>query len=336
MSQPLVDFLPTTDPLLRQPRLEYSVTLPILGIDTIFESNSTSVIDLAGESFSAWRTLGPDHRTSNDSVHIRLIVHDDGERAGAPSPVRHFSTDDNRLLVHTPGSLAIVDPLRRESLAYITTTLVADRAHFRDTVLEAITFALLANFDRHPIHAAAITRAGHAVLLAAPSGTGKSTLAYLAHRSGIGVLSDDRVWVQIEPTFRIWGGPPSVRMLADGAAHFPELSPLELSHLGVPPRGGAVQKSVLNLGAPGDTDHLVCDSATVCVMTRGAKVALERIGGSEIAGELARQLTPGFDRFARRHDEVVHALTPHGGWRLTLSDNPFDALPLLQRMLNER
>ena len=331
MSRPIVDFLPTSDPLLRNPRLEYALSLPVLGIDTRFESNSQYVIDLADEAFGAWRTLAPEMRSSTASVCVRLVVHDNAEHGHAPSPVRHISTDDGRLLVHSPGSLAIVDPSRRESLAYVTTSLVAHREHFRETVLEAITFALLASFDRHPIHAAAIIRGGHAVLLAAPSGTGKSTLAYLAHRAGIGVLSDDHVWVQLEPALRIWGGPLNVRLVAEASGHFPELSELAPASL---TRG--TLKTALKLGDVSQADHARCDSATVCVMTRGAKVALDRIGGSEMAEELARQLTPGFDRFAGRHDEVVRALTADGGWRLTLSANPFDALPLLQRMLDER
>ena len=331
MNQPVVDFLPTHDPLLRHPRLEYALNLPVLGIDTRFESNSQYVIDLADEAFGAWRTHAPQMRSSTASVCVRLVVHDNAEHGDAPSPVRHISTDDGRLLVHSPGSVAIVDPSRRESLAYVTTALVAHRDHFCETVLEAITFALLASLDRHPIHAAAIARGGHALLLAAPSGTGKSTLAYLAHRSGIGVISDDHVWVQLVPALRIWGGPLNVRLLAEASGHFPELSQFEPASL---TRG--TLKTALKLGDVSQADHARCDSATVCVMTRGARVSLERVGGSQLEEELARQLTPGFDRFAGRHNEVVRALTADGGWRLTLSDDPFDALPLLQRMLDER
>lgn len=330
MSRPIVDFLPTNDPLLRHSPLEYFLDLPVLGIDTRFESNSKYVIDLATEAFGAWRALAPANRSATEIVRVRFVVHDGTEHADALSPVRHISTDDGRLLVHSPGSLAIVDPSRRESLAYVTAALVADREHFRETVLEAITFALLASLDRHPIHAAAIAREGRAVLLAAPSGTGKSTLAYLAHRSGIDVLGDDRVWVQLVPALRIWGGSPGVRLLANASVRFPELSQLDAPSI----RSGNL-KTAVKLGAEARADHLVCDSAIVCVMARGEKVALERMGGSQMEVELARQLTPGFDRFAGRHDEVVRALTADGGWRLTLSDDPFDALPLLQRMLDE-
>jgi hypothetical protein len=331
VNRPVVDFLPTTDPLLRHPRLEYSVELPVLGLATRFESNSRYVLGVVDETFGSWGALTAETLASDAPLRITIIVHDDVERSEPPSPVRHISTDDDRLLVHSPGSVAVVDPLRRQSLAYVTTRLAADRGHFRETVLEAITFALLTGFDRHPIHAAAIARDGRALLLAAPSGTGKSTLAYLAHRSGIAVLGDDHVWVQLEPALRIWGSSPSVRLLDGASEHFPELSEGEEQKAGPSLRSGR-QKQTISIGMEPTT----CDRANVCVMARGAEVALERIEGSQLAQELARQLSTGFDRFGDRHDVVVRALTADGGWRLTLSDDPFDALPLLQRMLGER
>ena len=52
MNQPIVDFVPTGDPLLRHPELAYVVELPILGLATRFESNSRLVLDVV-ESHSA-------------------------------------------------------------------------------------------------------------------------------------------------------------------------------------------------------------------------------------------------------------------------------------------
>ncbi|MEP7001945.1 MAG: hypothetical protein ABI969_15765 [bacterium] len=324
MNQHVVDFIPTADPLLRHPRLEYSVEFCVLGLRTLFESNSQYVIDVVGETFGGWRGQSLDVQAADEVVQVvrvKLIVHDHADSADVDAPVRHVSTDDGRLLVHSPGSVAVVDPLRRESRAYVTTTLAGDKAHFREHILEAITFALLTDFDRHPVHAAAIARGGRAILLAAPSGTGKSTIAYLAHRSGIDVLGDDHVWIQREPAFRVWGGPLKVRLLADASGHFPELAGIEPSS----------RKTTITTGVA----HPPCDRATVCVMTRGAAVALERVEGSQLRRELAQQLAPGFDRFAARHDDVVGALTADGGWRLTLSNNPSEALPLLERLLEE-
>jgi hypothetical protein len=325
-----VDFIQTSDPLLRQPSLAYQVVLPVLGIDTHFESNSEYVRNLAEETFGAWASLEVRPSATTIPVHVRIIIHDGTEHTDDHAPVRYISTDDTRLIVHSPGSVAIVDASRRESLAYVTTSLAADRDHFRVAVLEAITFALLACFDRHPIHAAAIAQNGRAVLLAGPSGTGKSTLAYLAHTAGIDILSDDRVWIQLEPALQIWGGPTRVRLLEDATTHFPELLDSFAQS-----RSGAREKIAFATIANGTSSVSSAQSAVVCILARDHKVALERITGSELLEELAKQLALGFDRFPKRHDDVVRTLAGRGGWRLTLSNNPWDALPLLHRMLNE-
>ena len=328
MTKHEVDFAPTADPLLRHPHLSHSVSLPILGVETRFESNSVYIRDLAEQTFNGGAAMPAGDTTPVPVVHVRIIVHDGNEHAAGHAAVQHISASDGRLIVLAPGSVAIVDGSRRESLAYVTTALAADREHFRVEVLEAITFALLACFDRHPIHAAAIVQGGRAVLLAGASGMGKSTLTYLAHTSGIDVLSDDRVWVELHPALRIWAGPLRVRLLGDASSHFPELSRLD------EPIGGD-GKSKRSVAFTGQTCTVPADRAVVCVLTRGAKVALDRIAGSVLREELAGQLAPGFDRFPERQDVVLRTLTAEGGWRLTLSDNPHDALPLLHRMLDE-
>ena len=344
-----MDFLPTADPLLRHPNLAYSRMLQVLGLDVRFESNSLYVIELVDESFGGWHGRNiVAHLPGNDegphghsqtllgapsvpALRVTLIVHDGTDPSEFGTRVRHISTGDGRLLIHAGDSVAVVDPARGEVLAYITTALAAEREQFRDAVLEAGTLALIASFDRHPIHAAAIERDGHAVLLAGVSGTGKSTLAYLASRSGMRVLGDDHVWVQLEPGLRVWGGGPSrVRLLPDTVAMFPELARTDTAI-----SAGAGVKSAFLLDDSPRTGGCVCDSATIGVIARGATASLERIDPFELRMALASQLAPGFDRFAHRHATVVQTLTAHGGWRLTLSGDPFDALPLLERMLRE-
>ena len=326
-----VDILPTADPLLRYPNLAYSRVQQVLGLDVRFESNSRYVIDLVEETFVGWGAQTTDGACSVPALRVTLVVHDGTEPSETGTSVRHISTGDGRLLIHSAGSVAVVDPARGEVLAYITTALAVEREQFRDAVLEAGTLALVATFDRHPLHAAAIERDGHAVLLAGASGTGKSTLAYLANQSGLNVLGDDHVWVQLEPRLRIWGGGPArVRLLPETVALFPALArtdaatPLD-----------AKAKSVFLLDASPRTAERACDSATIGVIARGDTASLERIDPLELRKVLASQLAPGFDRFADRHATVVHALTAPGGWRLTLSADPFDALPLLERMLDD-
>ena len=145
------------------------------------------------------------------------------------------------------------------------------------------------------------------------------------------VLGDDHVWVQLEPCLRIWGaGPSRVRLLPETVALFPELARIDAAIA-----ADAEVKSAFMLDASRHTGARVCDSATVGVIARGTPASLERIDPLELRNALASQLAPGFDRFADRHATVMQTLTAPGGWRLTLSGDPFDALPLLTRMLDD-
>lgn len=327
--KPTVDYIPTADLLLRHPHLTYSAVLMVLGIGVRAETNSRYVRDLVEDTFGAW--AGADEAApaspSTTPLHVRIVVHDGNEHTAAPSPVRYISTGDGRLIVQSPGSVGIVDESRRESLAYVTAALAGDREHFRTAVIEAITFALLACFDRHPIHAAAIARDGRAVLLAGPSGTGKSTLAYLAHAAGITVLSDDRVWVQMTPSLRIWGRPATVRLTAEALSLFPGLRDAGV-HL-TPGNGGKIAVPL----TPHDRSPQPASRAVVCALVRGERAALDRMAQASLSDVLLSQLSPGFDRFPHRVDRVVEALTAGGGWRLTLSSDARHSLPFLRRML---
>ena len=55
MTDPVVDFTPPTDSLLRNPRLDHAVEIPLFGIAVRFETNSAYVRDLVDDTFGAWR-----------------------------------------------------------------------------------------------------------------------------------------------------------------------------------------------------------------------------------------------------------------------------------------
>jgi hypothetical protein len=324
MADPQVDYLPLTDPLLREPRLDYAVELPLLGLPTRFESNSRYVADVVREAFDLFAAapVAP----GAPALRVRLIVQEGGEGTASHAPVQHICPDADRILIHSPGSVAIVDPGRREAVAYVTTALAADRAHFRREFLEALALALATHFDRHPIHAAAIGR-DRAVLLAGPSGSGKSTLAYLAHISGLGVLSEEIVWIERQAGFRVWGLPRRVRLRPESAAWFRDQRI---------PRGSpdAQGKIVVSLADPNGTAPLAANRAVVCLLARATgPPTLERVRPDVIAATLRQAPAAGFDRFPERHEAAIVALAGDGGWRLRLSADPRDALPALREMV---
>jgi hypothetical protein len=213
----------------------------------------------------------------------------------------------------------------------VTDTLVADRQHFRYGVLEACTLFILTRLDRTPVHAAVVTRGEAALLLAGPSGAGKTTLAYgAATRLGCRVLTEDVVYVQLRP-LRIWGLPGFLHLPAGAGTHFPELAAEPPSLM-----ANGKEKIAVALASIGALPVRPSASrAGICVLERGAGPAsLEPVAPDWIAAALTAALEPGFDLFASDIDECSRALAARGGWRLRTSGRPDDALPLVDEALS--
>jgi hypothetical protein len=96
-------------------------------------------------------------------------------------------------------------------------------------------------------------------------------------------------------------------------------------------------KSVIDARAGMRASRLVATEATVCVLSRdGGPLAIEPLAPAGVARALEEQLAPGFDRFPERWPSVVRALTARGGWRLNLSRDPHEAVPVVRDLLSRR
>ena len=316
--------------------LRYVVELPVLGVPVRFESNSAAAVAAVEDAFGMWRALRESPELiAPRSLRVRLIVHEGDEGPAPHAPVTCRMPDADRIIVHTPGSVGIADSSRREAIAYITPALLADRVHVRYGVIEGLTLTLVTSCDRYPVHAAAVTRGDVAILLAGPPGTGKSTLAYQAYRHGWRVLCDDAAYVQLDPELRVWGVPGRVHLLATACGHFPELA-------GRHPSFQANGDEKLVVGFP---DAWPAQGAALPVASRVGVCLLERKGGvaslapasrAEVRAFLEEGLGLSRLRFGAALDDALRRLVPPaGGWRLSLSGKPEDAVPHLDAMLTQ-
>ena len=322
-----VPFDPLADSLVRNEKLAHGAELPVLGRRVVFESNSSAVLEAVDRSFGSWARLPESFRDSTPVRRVRFFV-EEGEEPSERPAVRYLLPEPNRLIFFTGTSVGVAEADRGEAYAFVTTELVAYDTYFRYGVIEALTLNLVTNTGRHPVHAATVVRNGRALLLAGPSGVGKSTLAYAASRAGLQVRGDEAAYVQCDPTLRVWGMAGTVRLSTLGASHFPELSE-------VPPivSLNGKQKVMVDLDVGEDVLSPV-EEAVVCVLSKGHDTAsLERLQPSVVFDFLTSRVESGFDLNPAEGKRVAEQLAGTGGWRVQLSDNPFDAVPLIEEML---
>ncbi|MGH7731000.1 MAG: hypothetical protein ACRENJ_07085 [Candidatus Eiseniibacteriota bacterium] len=313
--------------------LRHVIESPVLGVPTRFESNSAAALARLEAWFGSWRALATSpHLIASRGVRVRLVVHegDEGDR-GAPLVWR--IPDADRVLVHTPGSLGIAELSRREAVVYVTPELLRDPPHRLHAMVHGLTLPLVNTCDRHPVHAALIAREGTALLLAAPAGTGKSTLAYAAHRAGLRVLSDDAAYVQMEPELQVWGLSGPLHLPPDAAGRFAELRDRAPTLL-----ANGDRKLIVDL--PGQWPAL----GPVPIATRCGACLLERTGGPGSCqpaspADVQVFLLEGVGASRVLHgtalERAIAGIAAGGGWRLALTADPADSVPYLERMLAE-
>lgn len=323
---------PTADRARTDSALVHTCTLPVLGIPVRFVANDRRPIEIAEEAFGAWRTLESSPGLIDlEPVFVRMLVAPGNEGDEAHARLDYRIVEPGRLEIMSPGSRAEVDVSRREATVRVTEELLADRQHFRYGVLEAATLYILSYHDRQPVHAAVVTRGNAGLLLAGPSGVGKSTLAYAAAtRMGCRILAEDVVNVQLWPELRLWGLPGFVHLPPDSAHHFPELADNAPTLM-----ANGKTKIAVALQRIGALPRLPFTStAGICILERGDGLAsLEPLEPAAVIAALTAEIEPGFDAFANSVGECMAAIAAGGGWRLRTTSRPADAYPHLDRAL---
>ena len=300
----------------------------MLGIRTRFESNSITVLQRVEEAFGDWRMIESRPELLHlESAVVRIVVRD-GIEDSEPS-YQHHVTPDFRVVLTSRGSVMVSDPIRREVVGWITPALLEQRQQFRYGFLESSTLAMLTRLDRQPVHAAAVVRDGRALLLCAPSGTGKSTLAYALARSGFQILSDDVIYVESQRQLRLWGLPRFLHLTEESRRFFPELSSSAATLM-----ANGKRKIAIDLRAHGlATAWPVAENAGVCLLERRAgPPGLEPAPEHAVLAALTDGLESGFDLFADTIGPVAQRIAKPGAWRLHLGSDPFAAVAAIEKL----
>ena len=322
------------------------LVLPVLGVPVRFEVADPALRDAVEAAYGAWRGVRADDVAREPRIRLRTSgggglaggegrgggedggahARDGGGGTDAASAAVRTHAGGARLTIDRPGVAARASLDAMRAAARIAPGVVADPAAVRE-ILDTLTLFLVTRLDRQPVHAAAIAAGGTALVLTGPSGAGKSTLAYAAHAAGLRVLSDDAVYVQIEPRLRLWGTGRPIHLDPRAAEWFPELAGRP-----VVPRPHGRRKAAVDAPAAAPP---VAERAALCLLARGpGPPRAEALPPGEAVEAVASTLEPGFDAFEGTIRPRLEALAAGGAWRVVTGARPHDALPVLLELLD--
>jgi len=288
-----------------------SCHLAPLGVPTRLIADDPSLLRVVLDLPPGWQTAAS---IEKPTLTLRL------RRGVAPATNVNFSiaVEGSRLAVTGHGICGWADARLGEADCLLESHDAAEIGVAPREVVETLLLFLLTRHGRVPLHASGLLMGNQAILLAGPSGSGKSMLALSAARRGLAVLSDDTVFVQNDTVFRIWGLGGPIHVLPKDART--QTGQVRL-------RNGSLKLAVTH---PGARDQpLYADRASLVLLTNGARPGLVRIGADAVRSRLTK-LEPGFDLLREEIAAAVEALLEKcETWQLTLSRDPDEALELL-------
>jgi hypothetical protein len=206
----------------------YEKTIHVFGHPVIFDSNHENVLEAATFAEQMYSRWDP----HDESVwHVHLTVHDPDPLPAHPPErlidlVQYAGADDWLSIDLREWGHCFVDMKRGEAHAVLSLGL----AEQPGLVCQVLLNTILNNFaTRHGfsmLHASALIKNGHILVLQAPHGTGKSTTALRLLLNGYQLLSDSQIYLAQREGVLWMGGFPvgRIRLREDMLPHFPALA----------------------------------------------------------------------------------------------------------------
>jgi hypothetical protein len=229
-----------------------------------------------------------------------------------------IEVEGSRLILSGDGIDGWADAGTLTAACTVPERLTGEPAKLAEDVTDTLLLFLLARSGRVPLHAAAFVHGGTAMLLAGPSGSGKSTLTLAAMSRGLRILSDDTVYIQLQPRLRIWGYPRPAHVFPADAPGFIGATRL---------RGGKLK---IAIPVPPLSGPPVADEAALVLLKRGENIRLEAVTPAVATAALSH-LEAGFDLLADESAAAIAAITARGAWQLTLARDPDKAIETMIR-----
>jgi hypothetical protein len=279
----------------------------VLGVEVVFESNFPEALTAALAVCSSRNN----RETMSPPPTVYIVLAADH---AINTLAREHRISGKRLHINGDGIRLDADgELGRATCSFPIDAIDGDL--FREAVNTAVLF-LVAQTGRIPVHASALMIGDCAYVLAGRSGSGKSALAFAGNLAGLPVLAEDTVFVQREPSFRVWG-------LADH---------IHLHEKDAPPgaeglmrlRSGRAKRAL----AIKDSRHSA-EQSVLCVILGGDRVSLDPLSPEDAVRALIHEPEPGYDYFGTQMEEAIRSIAAGGCWQLTISHDPNAAISKL-------
>lgn len=276
------------------------------GIATMIIGEDPLLLEAARRAYRHWSAESP---PGEPALELRLAA----GGASASKVSLDIQVEGSRLSLSGGGVDGTADSRTGKASATVPRSVALDASVLAE-VTDTLLLFLLARRGRTPVHASAFMIGDVAVVLAGPSGSGKSMLALAAAERGLALLSDDMVFVQREPAFAVWGFPRPIHL-------FPKDAPAGDHRTRI--RNQKLKKAVEI-----STIALKAERTLLVLIEHGERLDLAPIA-SAAAAEALIDLDPGFDLLEAESRAAIAELASRGPWRLTLSRDPRAAIDLL-------
>ena len=283
--------------------------ITLFGIRVEFNSDHQDALKAVLAAYSPWHSDSLDNAPS-----VYIVIKSRG--AGDAVDVTEMHVHNTHLHIVRGGITLHADGVAGRGRCEFPCEIAGSDAFLE--AVNTIVFFLVAHAGRIPLHASAVMLDDTAIVFAGRSGSGKSTLALAASQAGLPVLSDDTIFVQTVPRFRVWAFARAIHV-------FEKDAPKGVV-AGMRFRSGRWKKA-LTVATPRD----MAERAILCVLKRGEKVGLEPIGQTEAVAPFVADPEPGYEFYGERSADAARALAKGGAWQLTLSADPAEAIDLVRR-----
>lgn len=199
--------------------LPFEARFVVAGGVWLIESNAAAILTAARETFQPVAD-----ETSPIALTISCYV--DSEISAAPPwPASHFrGLDQFVYAAHGSGGSLVMDLRRRRVIGLFSPAMARDSSYWKRVLLPVLLGATSASIGLTPLHCACVVKNGRGLVLAGPSGVGKSTLAVFLCLRKFAYLSDGWTFFSRSGSgVQAWSLPTPVKLLPDAVEFFPEL-----------------------------------------------------------------------------------------------------------------